>query len=279
MEAISEHPVRFGELAGTLVHGTAFFNWELEATQELASAVGYSLQEILAAGGIPYAPVSVETSIDRYPRFGESLSVDVTPRDIGKHRVVLGYEFTSGAESLGEAEIVHVTIGPDGTALAIPDHARDRLVEMVAEDTSTQLDAVSSRPVRGDTDEFTRTFTVRTPHIEGADLAYFEEYPRFAAIALEEYLEANGVRLSSFDERYPFRLRSWSWSFREPVHFETHLTVCGKILDVSETAVVVSHEFRQNDRLLIEGTTEYGCFDSSGKPTHFPVGTLKPFEN
>lgn len=278
MEAISEHPVRFGELAGELVHGTAFFNWELEATQELASAVEYSLQEILAAGGIPYAPVNVKTSIDRYPRFGESLSVDVTPKDIGEHRVVLGYEFTSGAESLGAAEIVHVTIGPDGAALALPDHVRDSLEEMMTEDRNGQPDVVS-RSVNGDHGEFTQTFTIRTPHIEGANLAYFEEYPRFAAIALEEHLETNGLRLGSFDELYPFRLRSWSWSFREPVRFETDLTVQGKIRDVSETKVVVSHEFRQNDRLLIEGITEYGCFESSGEPTRFPVEILEPFEN
>lgn len=278
MEAISEQPVRFGELAGELVHGTAFFNWELEATQELASAVEYSLQDILAAGGIPYAPVSAETSIDRYPRFGESLSVDVIPIDIGEHRVVLGYKFTSGEESLGEAEIVHVTIGPDGTALALPDHARDRLEEMRTTDENVQPKVVSSRSMSGDNGEFTRTFTIRTPHIEGADLAYFEEYPRFAAVVLEEYLEANGVHLSSFDERYPFRLRSWSWSFREPVRFETDLTVRGTILDVNETEVVIFHEFRQNDRLLIEGTTEYGCFDSSGKSTCFPVKILELFE-
>jgi acyl-CoA thioesterase FadM len=278
MEAISEHPVRFGELAGGLVHGAAFFNWELEATQELASAVEYSLQEILAAGGIPYAPVSVKTSIDRYLRFGESLSVDVTPRDIGEHRVVLGYEFTSGAESLGEAEIVHVTIGPDGTALALPDHARTRLGDMITEKTGTQPAAASQST--GDTHgEFTRTFTIRTPHIEGADLAYFDEYPRFAAIALEEYLEINGLCLSSFDELYPFRLRSWSWSFGNPVRFETDLTVSGEIIGVSETSIFVSHEFRQNNRSLIEGTTEYGCFDSSGEPTTFPARILEQFKN
>ena len=94
MRTIRDHPVRFGELAGPLVHGANVFDWQLVSTQELATAVGYPFEDLVADDAIPYAPVVVDTTIHRYPTFGDTVSVEVTPTRVGDSSLELVYDVT-----------------------------------------------------------------------------------------------------------------------------------------------------------------------------------------
>ncbi|HET7325322.1 MAG TPA: acyl-[acyl-carrier-protein] thioesterase, partial [Halococcus sp.] len=111
MRTLDARAVRFGELAGALVHGSAFFDWQLVSTQEFAETIGYPLEELIAADEIPYAPVGTQTRIDRYPSVGDRIAVETTPVQVGEHRIVLRYVFLDGTdEPFGVGHITHVTI-------------------------------------------------------------------------------------------------------------------------------------------------------------------------
>ncbi|HET7323258.1 MAG TPA: thioesterase family protein, partial [Halococcus sp.] len=116
---------------------------------------------------------------------------------------------------------------------------------------------------------YSDSFHIRRPLIEGSDLAYFEEYPRLATIALERYLEAQGVSLAGTSDEYPFRLRRWEWNFNAPVAYGTTLDVNATVVDTSEESVLVFHTFEQDGRTLIDGWTEYGCFNRTGAQIAF----------
>ncbi|MEM4780404.1 MAG: acyl-CoA thioesterase [Halalkalicoccus sp.] len=125
MQAITSHRVQFGELAGPLVHGGTLFDWQLIATQRVAAAVEYSFGDILDDGGIPFAPVVVSTSVDRYPTIDDAVNVKAVPLSAGTSSVELCYEMIDrGGDSLATARMTHVTIGPDGEALPLPNRVR-----------------------------------------------------------------------------------------------------------------------------------------------------------
>ncbi|MFB9807668.1 acyl-CoA thioesterase [Haladaptatus pallidirubidus] len=138
MQTIVDHPVQFGELAGSLVHGAMFFDWQLISTQKIAAAFDYSFEQILAADGIPYAPVVVDTSVDRYPTIGETVTVETTPQSVGDSSIELLYEMVDGdGERLATAQMIHVTISPAGTALALPEKTRSDFIEACADRSAT----------------------------------------------------------------------------------------------------------------------------------------------
>lgn len=281
MRAITGHRVQFGELAGPLVHGASFFDWELIATQAVARAFDYPFETILADDGIPFAPVVVATSVRRYPATGDVVHVDVVPTNVGDSSVELLYEVVDDDGDLfATALMTHVTIGPDGRALALPDAVREDFA-----DARVDRDvAVGPDDEGGDADDgddlpaFSTSVPIRSPHIEGAELAYFEEYPRFADVALEGFLAEGGTSLAELSgERRPFRLRDWRWEFRSPVPFESTLRVECDVVAVAEETVRVAHTLTSDGRVSIEGLTEYGCFDRSGAPVPFDEGALAPF--
>ena len=278
MQTIDDHRVRFGELAGPLVHGATFFDWQLISTQEVARAVDYTFEEILAEDGIPYAPVVVSTSVDRYPTVGETVGVETVPRRVGDSSVELVYDVTTGdGERLATARMTHVTISADGTARPLPDRVRSAFADATVERNPTV--GPETDPADGDElPSFSSSFPVRTPHVEGADLAYFEEYPRFADVALEAYLGEQGTSLSGLrGDRQPFRLRDWHWEFKAPVRFESTLRVACDVLAVERETIRIAHEFSSDGRTNIEGITEYGCFDRTGRPVPFEDAMLEPF--
>lgn len=271
MRTLKTRAVRFGELAGPLVHGSAFFDWQLISTQEFAEAIGYPLEQLIAVDEIPYAPVFAQTRIDQYPSVGDSIAVETTPVQVGEHRIDLRYEFLDGAgEMFGTGQISHVTISSDGTAKPLPEAVRERVTERVADDAdSPTLEFDAEWPVRSER-TYGESFRVHRPLTEGSELAYFEEYPRLATIALERYLAEQGLSLpETSDDRQPFRLQGWEWNFNSPVAYGTMLDVNATITDVSEESVLVAHTFEQDGRTRIEGWTEYGCFDSDGEPIAF----------
>ena len=295
MRTIRDHPVRFGELAGPLVHGANFFDWQLVSTQELATAVEYPFEGLVADDAIPYAPVVVDTTVHRYPTFDDAVSVEVTPTRVGDSSLEVVYETVDAdGEPFSTARMTHVTIAPGGGALPLPEAVRERLdgrrasrdvdpgpepapgSETEAEsDGSADADAAEGdgRPT------FEAAFRVHAPHVEGSELAYFEEYPRVADVALESFLADEGIDPAAVaGDRQPFRLRAWHWEFGSTVPFGSTLSVTTDVRAATPAAVTVEHTFRADDEVCIEGVTEYGCFDREGEPTTFPDRLLAPFE-
>lgn len=279
MRTITGHRVRFGELAGPLVHGATFFDWTLISTQAVAEAFEYPFRQILAADGIPFAPVAVSTSVNRYPTIDDTITVDAVPRTVGDSSVEIVYEMADDdGELLATAQLTHVTIAPGGGALALPDDVRSDLAD-------AQVDrrvSVGPRgePVDGDDlATFSSSFRIRSPHIEGAELAYFEEYPRFADVALEDYLAERGTSLADLrGEKQPFRIRDWRWTFRSPVPFESTLRVECDVVAAERETVRVEHTLSADEQVCIEGLTEYGCFDRAGAPVPFDDEMLSLLE-
>lgn len=280
MQTIDDRRVSFGEFAGPLAHGATFFDWQLISTQEIAAAFDYSFAEILGDDGIPYAPVVVSTSVDRYPRIGETISVETVPRSVGDSSVELLYEIEDGdGERLATARMTHVTIGSDGAALALPEDVRAAFAD-ASVDRAPAVGPGDGGADAGDgLASFSSSFEIRSPHIEGAELAYFEEYPRFADVALERHLEDRGTSLAELrGETEPYRIRDWRWEFKSPVRFETTLRVDCDVLEVSDETIRIAHELSSDGRTNIEGITEYGCFDRSGAPVEFDEAMLEHLE-
>jgi len=278
VQPITDRPVRFGELAGPLVHGATFFDWQLVATQAVAAAVDYPFEAILADDGIPFAPVVVSTAVDRYPGVGDAVTVEAVPLSVGDSSVELLYEVVDGdGERLAAARMTHVTISADGSARELPEDARSALSDArVAR--SVEVGPGPAPAKRDDLPTLSSTFPVRSPHIEGAELAYFEEYPRFAGVVLEEFLDDRGTSLGELrGEKQPFRLRDWEWEFRAPVPFESALRVECDVRSVDRETVRVAHELSSDGRTNISGVTEYGCFDREGNPVRFDEAMLEPF--
>ena len=279
MQTIRNHRLKFGELAGPLVHGASFFDWQLISTQTIAEAVGYSFEEILADDGIPYAPVGVDTSVVRYPATGNAVTVETVPTSVGDSSVELLYEVTDGdGEKFATARMTHVTIAPSGSALELPERARSAFADACV-DRSPEVGPQRESDEESGYPTYSETFRVRSPHIEGADLAYFEEYPRFADVALERYLEEQGTsRRELRGEKQPYRIRDWHWEFKSPVRFETDLIVDCDVISVDRETITVAHTFSSDGGTHITGTTEYGCFDRTGAPVPFDDEMLAPFE-
>lgn len=277
MQTLETRPVRFGELAGSLVHGSAFFDWQLISTQEFAEAIEYPLEQLIAVDEIPYAPVFAQTRIDHYPSVGDRITVETTPLQVGKHHIDLRYDFLDGTGgTFGVGQVTHVTIRPDGSPKPLPKGVRVRVNERIDDDIdSPQLGFDAQRPASSER-TYGESFRVHRPLMEGSELAYFEEYPRLAMIALERHLAEQGVPLPEItDDRQPFQLRQWEWNFNAPVAYGLTLNVNATIADISEASVRVVHTFEQDGRTCIEGQTEYGCFDPDGEPITFGERTLK----
>jgi len=283
MRAIEGHRVRFGELAGPLLHGTRFFDYQLVSTQVVTAAAGHPFEGIVADDAIPYAPVGLSASVHRYPTFGDTLAVSATPTRVGDSSLELVYEVEDGGRRISTARMTHVTVAPEGGAAPIPEEAREAYEKMRADpDLPTDLGTAPDTDGGGDGDAYPtieRTAPVRSAHIEGSQLAYFEEYPRFAGEALESYLAEQGASLATLSgDRQPFRLRAWDWQFDSPVPFESRLRVTCDVRAVTPERVRVAHTFSTDGEPRIRGTTEYGCFDRAGEPVAFPEAALAPLE-
>ena len=280
MRTIDTRPVRFGELAGPLAHGSTIFDWQIRSLESVAAAVDAAFPDLIAGGMVPHAPVAVDTTVHRYPTLEDVVTVEAVPIAVGDASLELLYQMeTEAGESLWTARITHVTVDADGSAVTLPERVRRGVTEALVE----RAPAVGpSELADDDTDALatvSSTVPIRSPHTEGVSWAYFEEYPRFATIALEEFLDERGANLAAISgEKQPFRMREWHWEFRSPVPLESTLTVEGDVLAVDEETVRVDHTFTCDGRLAIEGVTEYGCFDRTGEPTTFDEAHLEPFD-
>lgn len=291
MQTIADRRVYFGELAGPLAHGSAIFDWQLISTQELVAAFDHPFAAILADDGIPYAPVVVDATVHRYPAIGDVITVDTTPVAVGESSLDLRYEVTDGdGQPIATVTATHVTIASDGTALSLPDAVREEYADACVTDGNSGPQRTPDTPATADDTDtavtaesashpsYETTVPIRSPHIEGAELAYFEEYPRFAGDALEAFVAKQGTSTGALsDEKQPYKLRSWQWEFKAPVRFESNLHVDCDVVAVDSDVIRVAHEFSSDGTTNIEGVTEYGCFDSSGEPTTFDESMLDPF--
>lgn len=278
VQSITSHRVRFGELAGPLVSSSTLFDWQLVSTQTITNAADDPFEGILENDGIPYAPVVNAASVARYPTIGDTIDVEATPTNVGDSSVELTYDVVDrDGSTLATAQMTHVTIGSDGTALSLPESARAYFEESrVSRSPSVGPGRKPADAESGALPSFSSATRVRSPLVEGATLAYFEEYPRLATIALEEHIERRGADVADlYGERIPFRMRDWQWEFESPVRFQSTLEIECDVISVDRETVRVEHTLSSDGRTSIRGTTEYGCFDDAGEPTMFDERTLE----
>jgi len=272
------HEVRFGELSyGPLMHNATWFDLLIEATEELSHELGYTVEEIVAAGGVPYAPVAAHAEVDRYPRFEDTVVVDAVPVRIGDSHVQFAYRFrrASDGTEFGHATTAQVTIAPDGAAEPISEELRAELKPLVAEDREPV--EIAARNPEGDGLRLAHDVVFRTPHVEAAGLGYFEDYARELSICLEAFLAERGRSLRSLtDGTVPFVPVAWDLTLEESIRFEDEIAVVGRVLATDERAVEVAYEFRRpaTDDVCIRADLTYGCFDGGGERVAFDPEAL-----
>jgi len=280
MAELLRHKVRFGELSfSPFVHNAAFFDILIRATEELSYELDYAVEEIVDAGGVPYAPVAIQADFQRYPRYEDTIVVDADPVSVGETNVQFEYSFRRAADDYeyGTATMVQVTITPDGVAETITPELRDRIQSFGSVDRGPV--AIAPREPNGPGRRFTHDVTFRTPHIEAAGLGYFEDYAREFSVCLEQFLEANGRSLRSLTgDTYPFVPVGWTCTLEDSIRFEDDITTVAQVLDVADDEATVAYEMRREstDDVCIQADFTYGCFDEDGDRVEFDPAALEP---
>lgn len=278
MTGVLQHKVRFGELSyGPFIHNGTIFDLLIEATEELSHELGYAAETIVAADGVPYAPVAIEASMDTYPRYEDTICIDIEPITIGERHVQLAYRFTRAADDVqfGRAAMVQITITPDGEAEPVHPSVRAGL-EALEGAAREPIDVAPRAPI-GDGAALSRDVVFRSPHIEGAALGYFEDYARELSICLEAWLAERGHSLRSLtDQTYPFIPVDWELTLEESINFEDQISIDGRVLRADEQAVEIAYELRRpsTDDVCIRADMTYGCFTDRGERAAFPTAAL-----
>nr|WP_273739809.1 acyl-[acyl-carrier-protein] thioesterase [Natrinema soli] len=278
MKELLRHKVRFGELSyGPLMHNATIFDLLIQAVEEFSYEVGYTVEEIVDSGGVPYAPVAIHADIERYPRYPDTILVHVAPVRVGDSHMQIAYRLVRESDDavFGTATIVHVTITPEGNAEPITPELRNEIESLgFAPEHAVE---VTPRSHSGDGPHFEHDVVFRTPHLEAANLGYFEDYAREAMIGLEQFIEEQGRSLRSLiNDSYPFVPTRWDVTLENSIRFENDITIQGEVLDVSEEAVDVAYEFRRDatNDVCIRADFTYGTFDSTGERVSFAPAAL-----
>ena len=279
MVDLLRHPVRFGELSwGPFLHYATFFDLLIRATEALSHELDYPAEAIVAADGVPFAPVAIHAEVDRYPRYEDTIVVTGEPASVGETNVQVDYRFTresDGAE-FGRATVAHVTITPEHAAEAVSPELRERLSALGSVDGEPAR--VDPRRPDGDGPEFTRTVTFRTPHIEAAGLGYFEDYAREMSLVLEAFLDERGQSLGDLTGgTYPFVPVEWDLTIERSIAFEDEIDVVGRVVEVGDETVEVAYEFRRagTGEVCIRAALAYGCLDGDGERVAFPPAAIE----
>ena len=284
MVELLHHEVRFGELSwGPFLHYATFFDLLIRATEELSYVLEYPAEGIVAAGGVPFAPVAIHAEFERYPRYPDAIVVSGEPTAVGETNVQVDYRFVRAADGaeFGRARLVHVTITPEGAAEPVAPELRERLESMTGERSQSPDWAparIEPRSPSGDGAELGRTVTFRTPHLEAAGLGYFEDYARELAICLEEFLEARGRSLGELTgETSPFVPAAWDLTIERSIRFEDAIAIVGRVVSADPDAVEIAYEFRDaaTDEVCIRTAITYGCLDEAGDRVPFPAGAIE----
>jgi acyl-CoA thioesterase FadM len=283
MIEVGSYKIRFGDLSfGPFVHPAKFFDLLIIATEELSYELGYTTEEIVAADGVPYAPVATWGELERYPEYGDTVRITVDPLEITDRSVRCEYRFARQRDGqlFGRAQIVHVTITAAGRGEQVPAASKERLNRIRGPDPSPSV-PVEPRGVSVAEPPIDRTVVFRTPDIEAAGLGYFEDYVRQFTIALEEYLDRQGRSLRSWsDPEYPFFVTDWELAFDQSITFEDRIRIVGQFREVTPDAVRVSYAFEGADagESRIAADVTYGSFTADGDRTQFPADLLATLE-
>ncbi|UIP01499.1 thioesterase family protein (plasmid) [Halobaculum sp. CBA1158] len=281
MVELLRHKVRFGELSyGPFMHNATFFDLLIEATEELSYELGYTVEEIVDAGGVPYAPVAIHAELSRYPRYDDTVVVGVDPVAVGETNVQFEYRFERAAdgERFGTARMVQITITPEGTAEPVPEDVRAELEARGP--AGLEPIEITPRAPEGDGARFTREVPFRTPHIEAAGLGYFEDYARELSICLETFLEDRGHSLGTLtDGTYPFVPVDWNFTLERSIRFEDDIEIVGQTLDADDRSIDIAYQLRRpaTDDICIRGDVTYGCFGGDGERVAFPSEAVELF--
>jgi acyl-CoA thioesterase FadM len=279
MEELLSHKVRFGELSyGPLMHNATIFDLLIQALEELSYELGYTVEEIVDAGGVPYAPVAIHADIERYPRYEDTILVSVDPVSVGNNHVQLAYRLVRKSDGMvfGTATMVHVTITPEGKAEPISPEVRDKIESLGTADKEPV--EIKPRSPGGDDPRFERNVVFRTPHLEAADLGYFEDYAREITITLENFLEDQGQSLRTLtDNTYPFVPVGWDITLENSILFENDITILGEVFEADEESIDVGYEFRCDapDEVCIRADLRYGAFNKNGERIPLSSETLE----
>lgn len=274
MVELLRHKVRFGDLSyGPLMHNAVFFDLLIQATEELSYELGYTVEEIVEAGGVPYAPVAIHADIERYPRYEDTIVISAKPVAVGDNHVQLEYRLARESDGVefGRATMVQVTITPEHEAEPVSQELCEQLEALGFADRDPF--SVEPRHPPGETAQFTRNVVFRTPHLEGANLGFFEDYARELSITLEEHLANRGRSLRSLtDDTYPFTPASWDFTLENSIRFEDDITIVGEVLDTDGRAVDTAYELRREatDDVCIRADVTYGCYGEDGERVSFP---------
>lgn len=282
-----ERPVRFGDTSlGPTMHSAECFDLLAVALEELATALEYPFTDVLEAGGTPYAPVDVRGRLDWYPTHGERVVVDGSPVEVGTSSFTFLYVFTRHGDGreYGRVQATHVTIAADGTPEPLPDHVQEKLSAAVGDGSSDPLPArpaLSPNQVEGAT--FSRDVRIRTPHVEAADLAYFEDYFRFISVAFEEFLEERVVPVDvACGPTGQLQPVGWHVSFEDVVPFGATLTVTGMVRQAGEDSFEVQYHAGADEATRIRCAFEYRCVGPRGEPAAVPrplLDSISPDDN
>lgn len=278
---LDEYKVRFGDMSyGPLMHPTTYYNLLIRGVEELSHVLDRPIEDLVAAGWVPYAPVSVETDIARYPSYDTTIRTSGRTVSIGERSFEFEYTFhQDDGRHLATGRVTHVSLTPDGEAERIPQDVRAKL--RVLRDAQAEPSREPAPGVSDAVDEestFRKNLDFRTPMIEAVDLGYFEEYFRSMNVALEEYLEGRGISMRDGGrDRYPFLQTGGYVEFLEPVRFEDSILVCGAVTDVDSETIDVEYSFEGHAEgdTRIEGSVEFGCFDPDGERVTFPPEVLE----
>lgn len=279
--------VRFGDVGpGRLLHHVRVMHLLIVGCEALGSRLGAPFGEVVAAGGVPHMPVSVRTRFERYPRFGETITVHGAPVDVGETSYTARYELRDdNGDLLAAARTVHVTVDEDGTPQPVSDAIREGVDDGTSAFPAVAIGLRAEDATVGD-DPFGHELTVRSTDIEAVGQGYFEEYFREFAAALEAHLDANGASLGArTGPVYPFVPTGLAAEFLGPIHFEDTLAVEGR-LEVAAAAgdsvpagddgpdVLGHYRIRDNADTRLRCVVGYGCFDGDGERVPFPEGAL-----
>lgn len=280
MAELLRHKVRFGDLSfSPFMHNATFFDLLIQATEELSYELDYAVEDIVEAGGVPYAPVAIQADLERYPQYEDTIVVEAEPVSVGETNVQFEYSLRRAADDyeFGTATMVQVTITPEGVAETITPDFRDRIRSFGSTDRAPV--AISAREPTGTGRRFTHDVTFRTPHIEAAGLGYFEDYARQFSVALEQFLEEHGRSLRSLTgDTYPYVPVGWDCTLEDSIRFEDDMTVVGEVLDVDDDEVTIAYEMRREETadVCIAADFTYGCFDEGGDRVEFHPEALDP---
>lgn len=274
MSALDAYKVRFGDLSfGPLLHHTKFFDLLCRAIEEFTSHLDRTTEDIVSASGVPYAPIAVDGEILRYPTYEET--VELFGRSIAYSDASFQVQYDLRRQSDGapvaNARIVHVTLDSEGEVVPLSSAAKRRLSLLgrnVEAESPPVLDLFRTE-ISSDRDgsTFSREVVFRSPHMEAADLGYFEDYFRLARVAFEDYLEEQEASLRELSgPTYPFNPFRFGIAFERSIEFQDTIRIEGKITGDGDGVTTHRYNFvgTEDGELRIRSEFHCGCFDETG---------------